>query len=154
METLPWDEKATVEATVNKLIGSWEIKRIEAITRYPNGDVDRTCWDTKEDVESHTDRRFHKITVYDEENYVVFPGDPERQEILPYYLRNNELEVPEMRDENGNYVSKMFIREASDNFLTFSDNYEFPNYTYERITYYARIDDIEIDLSINHAPQN
>ena len=57
-------------------------------------------------------------------------------------------------DENGNYVSKMFIREASDNFLTFSDNYEFPNYTYERITYYARIDDIEIDLSINHAPQN
>ena len=45
----------------------------------------------------------------------------------------------------------MFIREISDNFMTFSDTYQYSGRIFERINYYVRIADIEVNRDINNA---
>ena len=152
MDVTPWDERATVEATANKIIGTWELKRVEMTSYYNDGDVTKRVLDTYDAIYERTPEKFMKITVYDEDTYVVYPGDAEKQEVHPFILENNELFVPELRDDEGNYVSEMFIREITDTFLTFSDTYVYSSYVFERVNYYVRVDNVDVDININNAP--
>ena len=141
MDVNPWTEKATMEASKNMLIGEWSLVRIEN-TRYDsNGESTTTIYDTVEEAREWHQEMWWTFRVDSESEYVLFPGDPEREEACNYRLEDNHLYVDKLYDPSTDtYASDMFIRDITADLVTFFEVFPLGNNSYrETVFYYARV---------------
>ena len=142
MEVNPWSEKATMEATTNMLVGTWNLARIEN-TRYDGAGAEGILeiYDTVEEARDWHGEMWWTFKVNNDTEYVLFPGDPTREEVCNYELIDNHLYIDKLYDQTtGTYVSDMFIRDITEDLVTFFEIYRFSEDSYrETVFYYARI---------------
>jgi hypothetical protein len=142
MEVNPWSEKATMEATKNMLVGTWNLARIEN-TRYDGAGAEGRLeiYDTVEEARDWHGEMWWTFKVNNDTEYVLFPGDPTREEVCNYELIDNHLYVDKLYDQTtGTYVSDMLIRDITEDLVTFFERYRFSEDSYrETVFYYARI---------------
>ena len=135
-----WQENPTVEATLNKLYGKWEMSYVEVIIRGNDGTVkEHLTYDNDEDFVSEAGIPWLvlELEIVDEDTYITADG-VERS----YNIVDNRLYV-DLYVDKGSY---MFIRDLSDNILTFSDTYYLNSGTSECVSYYTRVvDDVNYD---------
>lgn len=124
------------------LVGTWNLARIEN-TRYDGAGAEGRLeiYDTVEEARDWHGEMWWTFKVNNDTEYVLFPGDPTREEVCNYELIDNHLYVDKLYDQTtGTYVSDMFIRDITEDLVTFFERYRFSEDSYrETVFYYARI---------------
>ena len=140
MEVNPWGEKATMEATKNMLIGTWDLIRIENKEFDLDGNWDLQLMDTQEEARDWHGSMWWTFTVKSETEYLLYPGT-EYEESCNYELVDNHLFVDKLFNEvTQQYECDMFIRDITENLVTFLEIRYWSDGTHrETIYYYARI---------------
>jgi hypothetical protein len=87
MDVNPWDEKATMEATENMMIGKWAAARIEVQWTYSDGSISRSILDSTEDVRDWLEEQFWYIEILSETEYRIFGGS-----IGIFFLSNSKIQ--------------------------------------------------------------
>ena len=143
----PWDEGSTKEVEEEDVIGTWRMARMEVTETYPDGSVEKYIYDTENEILEHLNDDLYVVTVATEQDYYTYPGT-DQQGHYYYIIENGELKV--QFEEGGDLVAGFFIRDISENFVTYSKVQEFKDgegkvyETEECVFYYVRIEDIPI----------
>ena len=140
MEVNPWGEKATMEATKNMLIGTWDLIRIENKEFDLDGNWHLELMDTQEEARDWHGSMWWTLGVKSETEYLLYPGT-ENEESCSYELIDNHLYVDKLfNEETQQYECDMFIRDITENLVTFLEIRYWSDGTHrETIYYYARI---------------
>ena len=155
MEVTPWDEKPTVNATAEKVVGTWKLARLEVTWKYNNGAPDKVLvLDSQEELERSEEvlPEFMLIRCTSTTEYYTNPGSEGTGENLEGREKGYRFEVKdgyfEMYDLNEVYnnqpINKIFIRDISDHFLTFTFTTPRESCMKEYVDYYMRVDDVPL----------
>ena len=136
MEVTPWDEKATMEATKNMMIGTWSLARVEVEEYDAEGNVTRELYDTVEEARDWQGEMWWTIKVTSDTKYVLYPDTPQ-EELCDYHIIDNHLYIDKFYDETtGKYISDMFIRDITEDLATYLEVKYWSDGEYRMAVYY------------------
>ena len=140
MEVTPWGEKATMEATKNMLIGTWNIARIENKVYDAEGNYRLEIYDTPEEAREWHDEDWWTIQVNSETEYVLYAGT-DKEEVCNYEIIDNHVYVDKFYDpETNTYSNEMFIRDITEDLATFFEIFWYDDERHrETVHYFTRV---------------